>query len=101
MSEPDMEIMTTNELKIFVSGKIDALENHLNTMESDLKIRLDKIDGTLKGLDEDIRGNGKDGINVRLDRLEKLKNWVLIVASIGITALLGGFFAHYFELLGK
>ena len=99
MSEP--EIKTINELKIFFEGKIGNLENHLNRMESEMNTRFDKIDETLKGIDEDIRGNGKVGINVRLDRLEKLKNWVLIVSSIGITALLGGFFAHYFELLGK
>ena len=101
MSEPDIEILTPNEFRIFVTGKLDALEAHLNRMESDLKTRLDKIDENLKGLDEDIRGNGKDGIIVRLDRLEKWKNGVLIVVSIVITALLGGFFAHYFELLGK
>ena len=32
-------------------------------METTLTAKLDKID-------EDIRGNGKDGMNVRLDRLE-------------------------------
>ena len=61
MSEP--EIKTINELKIFVNGKIDGIEAHLKKMESDLKTRLDKIDA-------DIRGNGKVGINVQLDRLE-------------------------------
>ena len=102
MSEPDMEIMTTNELKIFVSGKIDALESHLNRMESDLKIRLDKIDETLKGIDEDIRGNGgKVGINVRLDRLEKAKSVAFWVICLFASALLAGGIAHYFSLIEK
>ena len=42
-------------------------------MKSSLTANLDKID-------EDIRGNGNVGINVRLDHLEKAKNlgfWVI------------------------
>ena len=35
-------------------------------METSLTAKLDKIN-------EDIRGNGKDGINIRLDRLENTK----------------------------
>ncbi len=61
MSDP--EIKTINELKIFVNEKIDGIETHLKKMESILNTRLDKIDA-------DIRGNGKVGINVQLDRLE-------------------------------
>ena len=63
---------------------------------AEVKERLKAIENELHG-----SGNGKTGVIIRLDRLEKLKNWVLIVEAIVATALLGGFFAHYFELLGK
>ncbi len=79
----DPEIKTINELKIFIAGEFS------------------KIHKDLKEINKILQGNGKASMEVRIDRLEKLKNWVLIVASIVITALLGGFFAHYFSLLEK
>ena len=49
-------------------------------METSLTAKLDKID-------EDLRGNGKDGMNVRLDRLENTKKlvsryfWIVVGAA--------------------
>ncbi len=88
MNEP--EIKTINELKIFVNGKIDGIEAHLKKMESDLKTRLDKIDA-------DIRGNGKVGINVQLDRLENskkaAKKWFWIVVASTAPVLIANYFS--------
>ena len=52
--------------KWFIEERFQHFEKHLEKMESSLTANLDKID-------EDIRGNGKDGINIRLDRLENSK----------------------------
>ena len=84
--------MTVRELKASIDKQFEHVDYRLNKIED----RLDTIEKDILGL-----GNGKPGIGLRLDRLEKLKNWVLIVAAIVVTALLGGFFAHYFESLGK
>ena len=89
MNESDM---TVRELKVSIDKQFEHVDYRLNKIED----RLDTIEKDILGF-----GNGKPGIGLRLDRLEKLKNWVLIVSSIVIAALLGGFFAHYFELLGK
>jgi len=51
--------------------------------------RLDKIEEILRGIDQAIRGNGKPGINVRLDRLEQgarrqaRMGWMLTGAVVG------------------
>ena len=89
MSESDM---TVRELKTSIDKQFEHVDYRLNKIED----RLYTIEKDILGL-----GNGKPGIGFRLDRLEKLKNWILIVAAIVVTALLGGCFAHYFELLGK
>ena len=103
--------------------RLDGVEKHLNGLEKrinerleqsekqrdkrfdQIETRLDSIDKSLKKLDEDIRGNGKDGLNVRIARLETIKNWVVWIIPLTIvpliTAVLGAFVAHYFELLGK
>lgn len=88
--------------------KIDQLETRIDSLETVIEERfkqsekhMDKLEIGLSELDKFLRGNGKAGVNVRLDRLEKAKNWFLIMAAIVITALLGAFFAHYFELLEK
>ena len=98
MSEPD--VVTPNEIRISITEKLNSLEAHLNRMESEMNTRFDKIDRTLKGLDEDIRGNGgKIGINVRLDRLEKAKSVAFWVICLFASALLAGGIAHYFSLI--
>ena len=81
--------------------RIDGLETVIEERFKQSEKHMDKLELGLSELDKFLRGNGKAGVNVRLDRLEKAKNWFLIVAAIVITALLGAFFAHYFELLEK
>lgn len=81
--------------------RIDSLETVIEERFKQSEKHMDKLELGLSELDKFLRGNGKAGVNVRLDRLEKAKNWFLIMAAIVITALLGAFFAHYFELLEK
>ena len=81
--------------------RIDGLETVIEERFKQSEKHMDKLEIGLSELDKFLRGNGKAGVNVRLDRLEKAKNWFLIMAAIVITALLGAFFAHYFELLEK
>ena len=81
--------------------RIDGLETVIEERFKQSERHMDKLGLGLSELDKFLRGNGKAGVNVRLDRLEKAKNWFLIMAAIVITALLGAFFAHYFELLEK
>ena len=88
-----------------INERLDQSEKQRDERFDKIETRLDSIDKSLKKLDEDIRGNGKDGLNVRIARLETIKNWVVWIIPLTIvpliTAVLGAFVAHYFELLGK
>ena len=44
------------------------------------------IQGKLDKLDEAIRGNGKPGIQTRLDRLERFQHFIWFITGAGITA---------------
>ena len=73
------------KLETVIEERFQHFEKHLEKMESSLTAKLDKID-------EDIRGNGKDGINVRLDRLENSQKlasrWFWIVVGAAVPALI-------------
>ncbi len=73
-------------LEVVIEEPFQHFEKHLEKMESSLTAKLDKID-------EDIRGNGKDGINIRLDRLESSKKlasrWFWIVVGAAAPVLVG------------
>lgn len=62
MNEKDM---TVRELKVSIDEQFKHVDFRLVKIES----RLDTIEKDILGL-----GNGKPGIGVRLDRLEKAKN---------------------------
>lgn len=51
------------KLETVIEERFQHFEKHLEKMETSLTAKLGKID-------EDIRGNGKVGINTRLDRLK-------------------------------
>lgn len=53
MKEPEIE--TLNELKIFVNGKFEHLDEEFST-------KIEQIDEHLKELKNAPEGNGKDGI---------------------------------------
>ena len=55
-----------DKLETVIEKRFQHFEKHLEKMETSLTAKLDKID-------EDIRGNGKDSINLRLDHLENSK----------------------------
>ena len=57
---------SVSSLEVVIEEWFQHFEKYLEKMETRLTAKLDKID-------EDIRGNSKDGINVRLDRLESSK----------------------------
>ena len=56
------------KLETVIEERFQHFEENLKSMESSLTAKLDKID-------EDIRENGKVGINVRSDRLEIFKKF--------------------------
>ena len=68
------------KLETVIEERFKHFEKHLEKMESSLTAKLDKID-------EDIRGNGKNGINIRLDPLENTKKpvsryfWIVVAAK--------------------
>ena len=74
------------KLETVIEERFQHFEKHLEKMESSLTAKLDKID-------EDIRGNGKLGMNVRLDRLENSQKlasrWFWIVVGAATPALVG------------
>ena len=74
------------KLETVIEERFQHFEKHLEKMESSLTAKLDKID-------EDIRGNGKLGMNVRLDRVENSQKlasrWFWIVVGAAAPALVG------------
>ena len=105
--QPQKE-MTIGELKLFIAGEFQRIDERFNQVDGRLdriETRLDNIDFSLKKLDDDIRGNGKDGLTVRIVRLESIKNWAIWIIPLTvipiITAFLGAFFVHYFSNLEK
>ena len=74
------------KLETVIEERFQHFEKHLEKMESSLTAKLDKID-------EDIRGNGKVGMNVRLDRVENSQKlasrWFWIVVGAAAPALVG------------
>ena len=86
--------MCVGGLEVVIEEGFKHFEKHLEKMESSLTVKLDKID-------EDIRRNGKVSINVRLDRLEKLKYLVFGVIGVLATPLVAGWIDPYFSLVEK
>ncbi len=72
---------SVGQLETVIEEQFQHFEKHLEKMETSLTAKLDKID-------EDIRGNGKDGMDVRLDRLENSKKlvsryfWILVTGAV-------------------
>ena len=79
-------VQLETKLGTVIEERFQHFEKHLEKMESSLTAKLDKID-------EDLRGNGKVGMNVRLDRLEnskKLMNrWFWIIISAMVPTFIG------------
>ena len=69
------------KLETVIDERFQRFEENLKRMETSLTAKLDKIDA-------DIRGNGKDGVHIRLDRLENTKKlvsryfWILVSATV-------------------
>ncbi len=76
---------SVSKLETVIDERFQRFEENLRRMETSLTAKLDKID-------EDLRGNGKVGMNVRLDRLEnskKLTNrWFWAIVSAAVPALI-------------
>ncbi len=99
---------TLGELKVFIAGEFQRIDERFNQVDGRfdrIETGLDKIEGGLKKIDDDIRGNGKDRLNVRVVRLESIRNWALWITALAvipvITAFLGASFVHYFSNLEK
>lgn len=89
-------------------SEVQVLRSEFQGLEKRLIERLDRVDqdiaevkGKLDKIDDDIRGNGRVGINVRLDRLEKVKHTALWISGALATAFPSGLFAHHFSLIEK
>ena len=71
---------SVSKLETVIEERFKNFEENLKRMETTLTAKLDKID-------EDIRGNGKDGMNIRLDHLENTKKltnrwfWAIVSAA--------------------
>ena len=81
MPKPNWNLeKSVSKLETVIEERFQRFEENLKRMETSLTAKLDKID-------EDIRGNGKDGMNVRLYRLENSKKlvsryfWILVGAA--------------------
>lgn len=99
---------TLGALKVFIAGEFRRINERFNQVDGRfdrIETGLDEIEVGLKKIDEDIRGNGKDGLNVRIVRLESIRNWALWITALAvipiITAFLSAFFVHYFSNLEK
>lgn len=106
---------TLGELKVFIARefrriderfqRIDERFNQVDGRFDRIETRLDKIEVGLEKIDDDIRGNGKDGLNVRIVRLESIRNWAIWIIPLTVipivTAFLSALFVHYFSNLEK
>ena len=88
MKEPN--IKTINELKIFVGGKFEHLDEKFST-------KLEEIDQHLKELKNSFDGNGKDGTKTRVSHWERFRTFL----TRGGIIVLTGWVAHYLGLLQK
>ena len=74
------------KLETVIEERFQHFEKHLEKMESSLTAKLDKID-------ENICGNGKLGMNVRLYRLENSQKlagrWFWIIVGAAAPAFIG------------
>ena len=84
---------SVSKLETVIEERFQHFEKHLKRMETTLTAKLDKID-------EDIRGNGKVGMNVRLDRLENSKKLVSRYFWIIISAMVPTFIGIYLSWAG-
>ena len=80
-------VQLETKLETVIEERFKNFEENWKRMESTLTAKLDKID-------EDIRGNGKIGMNVRLDRLENSKGlaslWFWIIVGAAVPVLISG-----------
>ena len=88
MKDPDIE--TINELKIFVGGKFEHLDEKFST-------KLEEIDQHLKELKTRFDGNGKDSIKTRVSHGEGFRAFL----TRGGIILLTGWVAPYLGRLQK
>ena len=88
----EREIETIEGLKVLIIERFDRIDKEFD----DVKDRLGKIEEDVRGF-----GNGKPGIGVRLDRLEKAKVWIIGIIALVAASFLSGLIAHYFSLIEK
>lgn len=81
--------------------RIDGLETVIEERFKQSERHMDKLELGLSELDKFLRGNGKAGVNVRLDRLEKAKVWIIGIIALVAASFLSGLIAHYFSLIEK
>ena len=97
MSESEVQVLRAD-----FQGLEKRLAERFDREIGDVKKRLDKIEDDIGGL-----GNGKTGIEIRLDRLEKAQegakeskknwaSWIIPLAAALLGSLLGPFFASWF-----
>ena len=56
--------------------------------------RFDKLESMLTNIDIAVRGNGKPGLHVRVDRLERIAKILLWAGALLVTASLGMILKH-------
>ena len=71
-----------NKLKEIINKRFKHVEERSNLRFNRIDELLKELDNDLKKMDEDVRGDRKVGINIRLNRLENSKKcfWIIITA---------------------
>ena len=89
-------------------SEVQVLRAEFQGFEKRVFERFDRVDedfaevkGRLKAIENELHGsgNGKTGVVIRLDRLEKAKSVAFWVICLFASALLAGGIAHYFSLI--
>ena len=81
------------KLETVIEERFQHFEENLKRMETSLTAKLDKID-------EDIRGNGKVGINIRLGRLENSQKLASRYFRIIVAAVVPALISTYLSWAG-
>ena len=94
VSENDVQILKT---------EFQGLEKRLIEWFDRVDKDIAEVKDRLKAIEKELHGpgNGKPGISIRLDRLEKAKHAALWIIRALTTALVIGLITHYFSLIEK
>ena len=79
-------------------------DDRFKSIEKHIDVQFEQVNNRLEKIDESLRGNGRDGLNTRLNHAEKMQTFFLWVGGISLTGFFGilaVFVAKYLDLVDQ